>query len=241
MHSQSTAASYGWPYPNSCLCQDKAQRTTHIISRWWTGSREISLPIEVLPSIAFITMLHYLSLLLISSAFSRAFALPRIERPLSVQRSNATLEASRPMGQPNLLRPRSVEMDQTIASFTEQGLCFHYFAERPSSYADPCIKYCENHDGHGYSGVSMISMHRLLHSALEPKLIKINSVMLRRTLISTLNTVIRALSRPTMMASDGSQPLVNVQMPLSRNWLRASLKLSQKVSKRSITSSAQYG
>jgi hypothetical protein len=100
-------------------------------------------------------MVHCLSLLLlISSAFSRALALPRVERPRSVQQLAPTLEASQQMGQSNPLRSRSVEMDQTIASFTEQGLCFHYFAERPSGYPDPCIKYCENHDGHGYSGVS---------------------------------------------------------------------------------------
>ncbi|KAH0355889.1 hypothetical protein KCU83_g1508, partial [Aureobasidium melanogenum] len=48
-------------------------------------------------------------------------------------------------------------MDQTTASFTEQGLCFHYFAERPSWYPDPCINYCKNHGGHRYDGCNVTS------------------------------------------------------------------------------------
>ncbi|KAH0163387.1 hypothetical protein KCU67_g5581, partial [Aureobasidium melanogenum] len=48
-------------------------------------------------------------------------------------------------------------MDETIASYTEQGLCFHYFAERPSWYPDPCINYCKNHGGHGYDGCNVTS------------------------------------------------------------------------------------
>jgi hypothetical protein len=161
-------------------------------------------------------MMLYLSLLLISDAFSKAFALPRNERPLSVQQSTGALEASRPKGQLNPLRPRSVEMDQTIASFTEQGLCFHYFAERPSWHPDPCIEYCKNHGGHGYDGVSPAFVHYLLNLLLKQDLIMTLSVMLPRTLISILNTVIRALSRRTTMVSDGFRPLANVRIPMSR-------------------------
>jgi len=161
-------------------------------------------------------MILSLALLLISDVFSRVFALPRNERSLSAQRSTGPSEASRRMDQPNPLRPRSVVMDQTIASFEEQGLCFHYFAERPSWHPDPCVEYCKNHGGHGYDGVSTAFMHCVHHPLQEPDLIKIHSAMLRLTLTSTSKTVIRASSRPTTMASDGFLPLANVQTRMSR-------------------------
>lgn len=105
-------------------------------------------------------MILFLSLTWISYAFPGAFALPHDEKSLSLQ-----LAVSRSIDQPNRLHPRSVEMDQTIASFIEQGLCFHYFAERPPWHPDPCIEYCKNHDWHGYSGVSEPRIHHLLKSA----------------------------------------------------------------------------
>jgi hypothetical protein len=99
-------------------------------------------------------MIRLLLWLWTSNVFSEAFALPQNEQTLSLQELISTLESSQTMNQPDYLDSRSVEMDQTIASFTEQGLCFHYFAERPLSHPNPCIQYCKNNGGHGYSGVS---------------------------------------------------------------------------------------
>ncbi|KAG9521246.1 hypothetical protein KCU93_g7474, partial [Aureobasidium melanogenum] len=96
----------------------------------------------------------FLPLFFISHVFSRASALPRNERSLFTPQAAET-GLSEPSAQPNqlsTLKRRSVRMDETIASYTEQGLCFHYFAERPSWYPDPCIEYCKNHGGHGYDG-----------------------------------------------------------------------------------------
>ncbi|KAG9520574.1 hypothetical protein KCV07_g4234, partial [Aureobasidium melanogenum] len=96
----------------------------------------------------------FLPLFFISHVFSRASALPRNERSLFTPQAAET-GLSEPSAQPNqlsTLKDRSVRMDETIASYTEQGLCFHYFAERPSWYPDPCIEYCKNHGGHGYDG-----------------------------------------------------------------------------------------
>lgn len=161
-------------------------------------------------------MILNLALLLISDVFPGAYALPRNERSLSAQLSAGTSEASRLMNEPNPLRSRSVVMDQTIASFEEQGLCFHYFAERPSWHPDPCIEYCKNHGGHGYDGVSTASIHHVYDLLLGPDLTKIHSAMLRPTLTSTSKTVIRASSRPTTTAFDGFLPLANVQTRMSR-------------------------
>lgn len=136
-----------------------------------------------MPSIASTAMILCLSLLLISDVFIGVFVLPRNERLLSAQRSAGRSEASRRLDQPNPLRPRSVVVDQTIASFEEQGLCFHYFAERPSWHPDPCLKYCKKHGGYGYDGVSTPFMHHVLHLLLEPDLTKAYSAMLRHTLI----------------------------------------------------------
>jgi hypothetical protein len=105
-----------------------------------------------LPLANLVTMISLVSMLLISNAFSAASTLP--QNDLSLQQSTPTLEPSQQTHQHNLLTARSTKMDQTIASFTDQGLCFHYFAERPPSHPNPCIEYCNNHGGHGYSGVS---------------------------------------------------------------------------------------
>lgn len=179
---------------------------------------------RALPSIASTAMILCL-LLLLSDVFPGAFALPRVERLLDTQRSTGPSEASRKIVQSNLLRARSVEMDQTIASFEEQGLCFHYFAERPSWHPDPCIEYCKNHGGHGYDGVSTASIRDVLHLLPEPDLTKNDSVMLLHTPISTSNTVIRALSKPTTTAFDGSLLLANAQTRMSKKWPQASSKL----------------
>jgi len=161
-------------------------------------------------------MILSLALLLISDAVPGAYALPTNERSLSAQPSAGISEASRLMDQPDPLRPRSVVMDQTISSFEEQGLCFHYFAERPSWHPDPCIEYCKNHGGHGYDGVRTAFMRYVHHLLQEPDLTKIHSAMLRPTLTSTSKTVIIASSRPTTTASDGFLPLANVQTRMSR-------------------------
>lgn len=161
-------------------------------------------------------MILCLALLLISDVFPGAFALPRNEKSLSAQRFARPSKASRIMDQPKPIRPRSVVMDQTIASFEEQGLCFHYFAERPSWHPDPCIEYCKNHGGHGYDGVSTTLMHYVLHLLLESDLTNTGSATLRLTLISTSKTAIRASSRPTTTAFDGFLPLANVRTPTSK-------------------------
>lgn len=62
-------------------------------------------------------------------------------------------------------------MDGIVASYTEQGLCFHYFAERPSWYPDPCIEYCKNNGGHGYDGVSTTLPPQVLEFSHTPGLI----------------------------------------------------------------------
>ena len=169
-----------------------------------------------MPPIAAIATILSLALLLISNVISGVYALPRNERPLSAQRSVGPCEASRLMDQPNPLQPRSIVMDQTIASFEEQGLCFHYFAERPSWHPDPCIEYCKNHGGHGYDGVSTAFMRYVHHLPLKPDLTKTHSAMLRLTLMLTSSMVIRALSRPMTTVSDGSLPLANAQIRTSR-------------------------
>lgn len=111
----------------------------------------------------------------VSSTFIQGSVLLSIKRPLLDQLS-ASIQDRRSTGlqatDHYALSRRSTEWDQIIATYTEQGLCFHYFAKRPSWHPRPCMKYCENNGGHGYSGVGVFSRmwtlyHPLTHPAVQ--------------------------------------------------------------------------
>lgn len=151
----------------------------------------------------------FLLLFFVSHVFSRVYALPRKERSLLTQQAVVTdlPGASALANHAKTLWGRSVRMDETVASYTEQGLCFHYFAERPSWYPDPCIEYCKKHGGHGYDGVSTTSTPPTLSTN------RSHSVMLAHMQTSISRTVTRASLKPMTTVSAGSQLPANALIP----------------------------